>query len=351
MLTEKQVEEIREHLDKAQRPLFFFDNDQDGLCSFLLLQRYLGRGKGVAVKSFPGLTAEYFRRVTELNADYIFIVDKPVVEKDFWEKVAQVNIPVVWIDHHDIDKKDIPKFVYYYNPLFNKEPTNEPVTYLCHQINNRESDLWLAVVGCISDKFFPDFYGEFRKKYPELTIDSKDPFGIFYKSEIGKIARMFGFGLKDRVTNVINMQKFLMGAKSPHEVLEESSKNKSMHDRFNFIEKKYSKFLEKAREDSGKYENLIYFEYGGDMSISADLSNQLSFEFPGKKIVVAYLTGVKVNISGRGKDIKKIFLKIIKDLPGATGGGHEEAVGARINLDDLEKFRDRLIEEVENVRK
>jgi single-stranded DNA-specific DHH superfamily exonuclease len=39
MLNDKQIDEIREHLEKAQNPLFFFDNDDDGLCSFLLLQR------------------------------------------------------------------------------------------------------------------------------------------------------------------------------------------------------------------------------------------------------------------------------------------------------------------------
>ena len=31
MLTEKQLKEIREHLEKAQNPVFFFDNDADGL--------------------------------------------------------------------------------------------------------------------------------------------------------------------------------------------------------------------------------------------------------------------------------------------------------------------------------
>jgi len=76
MLTEKQVIEIKEHLEKAQNPLFFFDNDQDGLCSFLLLQRYIGRGKGIPVRSFPDLDASYFRKIGELNADYIFILDK-----------------------------------------------------------------------------------------------------------------------------------------------------------------------------------------------------------------------------------------------------------------------------------
>ena len=48
MLSEKQMQELKEHLDRAQNPLFFFDNDADGLCSFLLLARYIGRGKGVA---------------------------------------------------------------------------------------------------------------------------------------------------------------------------------------------------------------------------------------------------------------------------------------------------------------
>ncbi|HUS50602.1 MAG TPA: hypothetical protein VMZ91_10585, partial [Candidatus Paceibacterota bacterium] len=64
------MEEIKEHLDKSQNPLFFFDNDVDGLCSFLLLQRYIGRGKGVPIKSFPEMTADYFRKINELNADY-----------------------------------------------------------------------------------------------------------------------------------------------------------------------------------------------------------------------------------------------------------------------------------------
>jgi len=37
---------------------------------------------------------------------------------------------------------------------------------------------------------------------------------------------MFCFGLKDTTTNVVKMMKFLIGAKSPYEVLEETSKNK-----------------------------------------------------------------------------------------------------------------------------
>ncbi len=342
MLTKKQVEEIKEHLNKAQNPLFFFDNDQDGLCSFLLLQRYIGRGKGIPIKSFPDLIPEYFRRIKELDADYVFILDKPVVSGGFLEKIDQVNVPVVWIDHHQIDKEDVPSFVNYYNPVFNKHKTNEPVTALCYQITGKKEDVWIAVVGCISDGFFPEFYPDFEKKYPELTIKSKKPYDIFYKSQIGKIAKIFGAGLKDRTTNVINMLKFLMKVKTPFEVLEETNKNFTMHSRFNQISSYEQKLLKKAIAIGKNKKELLFFQYGGDTSISAGIANELMYLFPDKIIVVAYLKGVKINISMRGEHVLKLLSKSIEGLEGAGGGGHENAVGGQINMEDLEKFRETL---------
>ncbi len=348
MLTKKQVKEIREHLDKAQNPLFFFDNDPDGLCSFLLLQRYAKKGKGVPIKSFPSLNQDYFRKVEELNADYIFILDKPSVSEEFWKEVRQINIPVVWIDHHEIDYSEIPEFVNYYNPLKNKKKTNEPVTALCYQVTNKKDDLWLAIVGCISDKFVPKFYKSFKKKYPDLAFDSKSKieygttsfaFDIFYNSQIGKIVKLVWFGLKDTMTNVVRMMKFLMIAKTPYEVLEETSKNYTMHNRFKQIDKKYEKLLKKAEVIEEESKKILFFQYGGEMSVSSDLANELSYKFPDKVIVVIYLIGVKANISIRGKKVRKNVLEVIGNLEDATGGGHEDAVGVRIKAEDLEKFR------------
>ncbi len=345
MLTEKQIEEIKEHLEKAQNPIFFYDNDPDGLCSFLLLQRYIERGRGVAIRSFPELDANYFRKVEELNADYIFILDKPVVSLGFFKEVEKINIPVVWIDHHDIGEfPNIPLGVNYYNPVFNAEKKGEPVTCLCYQITKRKEDLWIAVAGCIFDHFIPDFYSEFKKIFPDLSIDSKEPFDIFYKSQIGKIARIFSFALKDRITNVVSMQKFLSRVKTPYEVLEEDSKNYTMHLRFDQINKKYFGLIEKAIAVEKDSEKILFFQYGGDLSISSDLSNELSYRFPKKIIVVVYVAGVKANISIRGKNVRGFILKAIEGLNGATGGGHEDAVGAQVRIEDLEVFRKRLEE-------
>ncbi|MEK6847711.1 MAG: DHHA1 domain-containing protein [Nanoarchaeota archaeon] len=342
MLTRTQVKQIKEHLEKAQNPVFFFDNDQDGLCSFLLLQRYIGRGKGVVIKSFPSLIPEYFRKVKELGGDYIFILDKPLVSEGFFEEVRKVNIPVVWIDHHAINWELVPKFVNYYNPLLNKKKSNEPVTALCYQITKRKEDLWLAVVGCISDGLVPDFYDDFEKKYPDMIVRPKNAFDIFYKSQIGRVARFFSFGLKDRTTNVINMLRFLMKAKSPYEILEENPKNQSLHKRYSQIDSKYQRLLRKAVSLGKKTDKLLFFQYGGDLSISSELSNELSYLFQDKVVVVAYIKGAKANISTRGEKIRDLFLKSIEGFEGATGGGHENAVGGQIKIEDLERFRENL---------
>jgi len=345
MLTEEEIKEIREHLEKAQNPIFFFDNDQDGLCSFLLLQRYIERGKGVPIKSFPELDSDYFRKINELNADYVFILDKPVVSEEFWKEIEQVNIPVVWIDHHE-KQNEVPEFVNYYNPIYSNK-TNEPVSALCYQVSQKKEDLWIATIGCVSDKFLPDFYKEFKEKYPDLSCECKDAFDVYYKAEIGKVGKLMSAGLKDKTTNVISMLKFLMQVKNPYEVLEESSGNFLMHKRFEQIDGKYQKLLKEAIEGYDD-SNVLFFQYGGDLSISGELSNELSYRFPNKFIVVMYIKGAKANISGRGKNIRESVLKTIEGLEGATGGGHEDAVGAQVRVEDIELFRTKFLEIAKN---
>ncbi len=341
MLTQKQISDIKEHLEKAQNPIFFYDNDADGLCSFLLLSRYIERGKGVAVKSYPEMDASYFKKVLELNADYIFILDKPIISEGFWKEIEQHNIPVVWIDHHDVQCQ-IPGFVDYYNVFLNKPSTNEPVTVLCYQITNRKDDLWIAVIGSISDKFVPEFYDEFHKKFPELSVKSKNAFDILYKSQIGKIARIIGFGLKDSVTNVVKMQRFLLDIKSPYDILEENNKNKSIYSNFNKTFTKYNNLLEKAKASYNSKDKILFFQYAGETSLSSDIANELSYLYASKYIVVFRVAGASVNISMRGKDVKDIIIKSIEGLDGARGGGHQDAVGGKIKFEDLEIFKERI---------
>ncbi|MEK6819229.1 MAG: DHH family phosphoesterase, partial [Nanoarchaeota archaeon] len=135
MLTDEQIMEVREHLERAQNPVFYYDNDADGLCSFALLRRFIDRGKGVAVRSFPDLNKSYARKALEFNSDYVFVVDKPFLSKEFLDEIKLLGLPVVWIDHHELPIQDYEKSndnLFVYNPARNngKDKSTEPVTYL-----------------------------------------------------------------------------------------------------------------------------------------------------------------------------------------------------------------------------
>jgi single-stranded DNA-specific DHH superfamily exonuclease len=339
MLTTEQISEIKEHLEKAQNPLFFFDNDNDGLMAFLLLRRYLDRGRGIAIKSFPDLDVGYYRRIAELKPDYVFILDKPSVSKEFIERLKKDNIPVVWIDHHQVERPE-DDYINYYNPFY-VDKKSEPVSYLCYKIVDRKEDIWLALIGCISDCYLPDFYYEFYNTYPDLgRKEPKSAFHLLYDSEIGRIARILDFSLKDTTTNVVNMMRFMVRAKNPIDVIQENSKTRQILKRYSEINSKYQDLMEKARERvKGK---IVYFQYGGSLSLSANLSNQLIYEFPDKIIVVVYIKGDVANISLRGKGVREITLKSIEAIEGATGGGHEGATGVKMSVSDLPVFKEKM---------
>lgn len=349
MLNSQQISEIREHLEKAQNPLFFFDNDNDGFMSFLLLRRFIDRGKGIAVKGSHKLSKTYYKRIKELKPDYIFLLDISSIEKEFLEMAEKQGLPVVWIDHHNVKiGEEVPlidsSLFNYYNP-FHNDKTNEPVSYLCYKIINQKKDIWLAIIGCVSDFYLPDFYNEFEEKYSELSKKNpKTPFDVLFDSEIGRISRILDFSLKDTTTNVVNLMKFMMKVKGPMDVLEENISTKQILKRYNEINLKYQNILKKARNSIGN--KMIYFQYSGDLSLSSNLANQLSHEFPKKIIIVIYLSTDTANISLRGRDvdIRKITLEAIKNIPGAVGGGHEHSTGARMPVSSLPVFKERIEE-------
>lgn len=356
MLTSQQIEKIRQKLEQSQNPLFFFDNDVDGLCSFLILNRSIdNRGKGFPVKSFPDLNTSYIRKIEELNPDAIFILDKPLVSEEFLEKVTkEKNLQITWIDHHNIDNQELKEKINENEKVsyYNTYPSAEPTTYIAQRIFNKQENLWLAMIGCIGDVYLPDFTEEFSENNPEILPKSKiknkennsenKAFNILHSTQLGKIIRMLNFGLMDTTTNVIQMMKFLMKAKNIQDILEENYKTKSFHKRYNELNTFLEKQLQKAntQQETNIETNLIFFTYSGEISMSSEIANNLFFKNPDKTIIVAYKRPEKINLSIRGKNALKLTKKALENIDGATGGGHEQACGAMLPPDSLEKFKE-----------
>jgi nanoRNase/pAp phosphatase (c-di-AMP/oligoRNAs hydrolase) len=76
--------------------------------------------------------------------------------------------------------------------------------------------------------------------------------------------------------------------------------------------------------------------------MSADIANRLIYSYPDKLIVVAYLNGSRVNLSLRGKGVRNYVLQLLKDFDNSKGGGHADAAGCQIDLDNLEDFVEKL---------
>jgi single-stranded DNA-specific DHH superfamily exonuclease len=343
MLSAEKLAEIRELLEKAQNPLFFFDNDIDGLASFLLLQRFRNRGKGVAIKSFPELSEDYSRKLHELKPDYIFVIDKPLIEKGFREAASQLGMPIVWIDHHPVPSYTTEPGISYFNPMNEKTPSNEPTSYLCYLATKKKEDEWIAVMGCISDWFIPEFAESFSKEYPDLLPFTQDPGRALYQTELGKIIKMLSFALMDRTTIVVQMLKNLLTLKNPRELLEFTPKTASIHQRYNQINRKYEKLVEKAREIGANKSKLLFFQYGGELSLSGAVANELLYYHKEKMIVVAYIKGARANIAIRGVgDVRQFAIKAIEGMQGSCEG-HKSSLGGTVSVEDLPKFRDNLL--------
>lgn len=339
----KNLERIKEVLEKVQNPLFFFDNDVDGLASFLLLRKFCQKGKGVAIKSYPGLNVSYVRKLYELNPDYIFVLDKPMIEKGFIEKAKELVMPIVWIDHHGIPKEveEYKDNIFYFNPkaVGMKET---PVSFICYQITKQKENEWIALLGCLADWYVPDFAKEFSKAFPDLFPFTPDPAKALYETEIGKLVKVLTFALMDRTTKVVKMLKNLLLIKNPYELLEENKLTASIHKRFKQINRKYEKMLKKAKKIAEKSGKLIFFKYGGETSFSAQIANELFYLYPNKIIAVACVKGNKVNVSLRGKNVLKITLEALSKIEG-KGGGHKDACGAALKTSDLQKFHENLL--------
>ncbi len=338
MIPEEKIKEIRTALTESARPLIFFDDDADGLCSFLQFYKSNIEAKGVIYKVAGPIDVQFLKKVEEFHPDNIFILDVPNVTQEFLNKAHNVY----WLDHHSPANR---KNVCYYNPMIASDKNdNRPTSYWAYKIT--EKNIWLAMAGCIGDWFIPeDLREEFTKKYPELLPEKiKKPEDALFSTEIGKLARLFSLVLKGTTKDAMTCVKILTRIDDPYEILNQTTSQGK------FIFKKYEK-IDKIYQDIKKSmvasdDNLILYTYpDSQMALTSELSNEVLYENPGKFIIIAREKSGDVKCSLRSSKYKvlPILQKALKDVNG-YGGGHMHACGANVKKDDFDRF-------VENIKK
>ena len=338
-LSEKQIQELRQIIDSCTRPVILFDDDPDGLASFLLIYKHIREGRGIPVKNAPELGPELAQKVNDYSPDLVFIVDVPIINQEFIDKI---KTRMVWIDHHPVVNR---RGVEYYNPRLSDPDDNLPTSYWLYKA--LQENLWVAMVGIIGDWHMPEreILDEFIEKYSDLLSKSiKDPDVALHKSRLGELIKIISFNLKGKTSDVIKSIKVFTRIKDPYEILEQkTSGGKFIYKKYKRLRGTYDDLIKRVKVKPD--DKLIVFKYDNpDYSFSKEISNELIYKHPNNIILVAWEYEGEYKISLRSRDLKlpPIIKKALKGLTG-YGGGHDHAAGACVKVDDFEQF-------VENVR-
>ena len=337
---------LKHEIEGCKRPLYFFHDDPDGLCSFLLLYKFIREGKGVVIKTHPNITTNFLKIVEDYAPDKMFILDIAMVEQDFIDEVHdRLKIPLVWVDHHEPQKRHN---IIYFNPRKADPGIYMPATAVCYEAlkDSIPQYIWIAGVGVLSDYSMPLFIGELREKYPELIGDKTKLDDIVYGSVISDLIDMFAFILKGNTDYVKKCIKVMTRIEHPDELMNSTTPGGA------FILKRYSKVkeefdaifkraCEKAKNEKDKLFVFIYKEK--EMSFSSNLSNKVSYLFPGKIVIIGREKGDEIKCSLRSRD-QPVLPLVKKAIEGfeATGGGHELASAAIVKIKDFEEFLRRI---------
>ena len=350
LLTEEEVTLLRNELETAQNPLFFYDGDCDGLTSFLLLYRMHYRGKGIGLTSTArALDEKFVRKVQELQPDKIFILDIPTVTQEF---IDQTKKPMFWIDHHPPLQRTN---VHYFNPRLKDPDAYVPTSRMAWQVSQKEEDLWIATAGCMGDFHLPDFLETFIAKYPQFLTLKEDLATMLFKRPVGRLVKFFFFIQKGPQAEVRRSVKVLTRIQSVEEIFQQTTaQGKYLMKRFEQINQKYNVLLKQAKKTVMK-SKLILFNYTEDQwSFTANIANELSGLYPQKIVLIVRKKSGEMKCSLRGKNVSQPLQKALLGIEG-YGGGHPDACGAVIKEKDwerfLEQFKEATEEEITNSNK
>ncbi len=355
------IKNVRKVLESFERPLIFFDDDVDGLTSFLLLWRHLQKGKGTPLKGNLENPEGMLRYAQEYGADAIVILDIANVSSEFFDSC---NIPIIWIDHHQheeqycnlaksqIEMEDIPsEKIIFFDPLvLGLEPF--PTAYWVYEIIGKpEKDLFLCELGVVSDwQIIDSVHLEAVKKYPLLYKNNKmvsehtAPL-LLFSSPLGELIQILTFNLKGKSSDVKKSVVTLTRIDDYQDILQQkTSAGTFIIRRSKNLLDEYKKIVYDAIKSVDDSKVLVYTYSNSQTSVTSYLSNELLYRFPEKVIVVGRCNNEAYRCSLRSSpscDLRAIINSFIDEIDGQAGG-HAQALGANIASHDFIHFIEEL---------
>lgn len=329
----------RDMLSHAARPLFFYDDDCDGVSCYVMCVQFCRDGHGVCVKQSPVLNADYLRKVEEYQPDLIVVLDKPGIEEEFLRNVSQ---DVLWIDHHEPQEEVAERFrqVTYLNPRLDDDLDNRPTSYWTYLITR--TNLWMAAVGTVGDWYAPNFLEEFGQQYPGMLPETYERVeDIYLGSRLGLLIKVLQFNLKGATTDVRKSISTLTKIGHPDEILgQTTARGRYIWKKYRRLADRYDRHVQRAVRQANDSGEILLYEYDHDgQTFTSELSNELLIRFPEKITIVCrkHDGQRKCSIRSRSTELPDRLRKALEGLAG-RGGGHTNACGLVIDEEDWDEF-------------
>jgi single-stranded DNA-specific DHH superfamily exonuclease len=317
--------QARDAIEKASNPIIFFDDDADGIASFLLLQRVLGDTLYAPVKKRPNLGTTLSSLATQLGADLKIVLDVAVLDDVFLRTPPQT----VWIDHHD---EQDPRGAIYLNG-------SVPTSILVYELMGGPK--WIAAAGAVGDYHIPSFIDEVREEHPELVPPFERVEDLLFSSPLGELALIFETCVKGTVRDARRKLDVLRRIREPEELLEATTTEGIIIRRaYERDREEYRRFLTEAIEQAQGSEALFVYRYAhSGHTFTAQLSNELAYKLPDHVIIVAaeYAGAYRLSIRSQSRELPELLARSLKGIEG-SGGGHPHACGANVRSEDFERF-------------
>lgn len=338
----KRAVEFLKKIKQKDDVIIIFNNDADGICSGVLVEKILyevtGKRSYMIAQPMPP-EKNLLRKIQSTLPTKIILTDMAIDQQpQLVRKLASIS-DVLILDHHQLKKDMNSGNVVHYNPRMEKSHVYQSTSYIaykiCSMIKDVQDSLWVAAVGMVADydlTYSQDVVEEIRKKF--------DIQGKLYDSWIGRIADMIEAARSSKAYTCEQMLEIIFSAKSEEDVL----KNHVFLEAYKEVQNEIMTVLTDAETNSEITDRIMFYNIKSKYNLSSFISTRLSEIYENRLIVVYQKAGSRIKVSARcqkGMNVGKIMETATEGI--GSGGGHEAAAGATFDVQSWEVFKNNVI--------
>ena len=343
-------------IDENDNVAILHHTDMDGISSGVLVKKGINKfnitPKLIVPQSKRSITKELLEQLKEKNITKIIAVDIPLEQYPGMDKIKELNIEVLVIDHHPLTVEQENNIIVIKSSMLETErdPSTICAANLVYQLFNSITDFeevdWIAALGMVGDSTY-NYEKEFVDKVlKKLNIEFKED---IFDTELGRAVSYVTYAECSMKENVQEkLFDAVCNSKNQIEIIEKLEEFEPVEKEMERLVNEYS---EKAKEVT---KDLMLYNVETEYLLNSPVSTIISFKKEkNKTIIVTQEWEENINISARRQDKKLHVGNLLKDcvaeIPKSSGGGHKPAGGASVPKSFYHNFEIELIKKHKHI--